>query len=112
MDKTVKNMKTMKAKPNYERVPQVSVSDVGVSVRSDTSDTVEDFTATMIDFQKKVADESFNVMQIVVRTMTGLFPKVGQFYWMFANTNAREAVLAIWGYQDTKYINVWFLVLL
>ena len=86
LDKTVKNMKTMKApvkppvkaspsKSPDKAVPQVSVSDVDVSVGG-ASGGGDSFTATMINFQKKVADESFNVMQLVVRTMTGLFPKV------------------------------------
>lgn len=77
-DKTVKNMKTIKSPVKIVKtpptpIPQASTSDVNVSVSSEYAR--EDFTATMIDFQKKVADESFNVMQLVVRTMTGLFPK-------------------------------------
>lgn len=102
MDKTIKNMKTIKspvkvspvkpspvkptpAKPNPAKqnpvtpspdrtVPNVTISDVNLSVGS-ASGGSDKFTATMINFQKKVADESFNVMQLVVRTMTGLFPK-------------------------------------
>ena len=83
-DKTVKNvnLKTLKnpvkspvKKSPDKAVSQVSASDVKVFVDSASSGP-DGFTATMIDFQKKVADESFNVMQLVVRTMTGLFPKV------------------------------------
>ena len=103
MDKTVKNMKTIKSpikqspvkqspvkpspvkqspvKPSPVKaspdkaVDQVSVSDVNLAVGS-ASGGSDQFTASIIDFQKKVVDESFNVMQLVVRTMTGLFPKV------------------------------------
>ena len=78
LDKTFKNVtiKTIKSptKSPTSPISPASVSDVNVSVRSGAA--ASDFTATMIDFQKKVADESFNVMQLVVRTMTGLFPKV------------------------------------
>lgn len=77
LDKTFKNVtiKTIKSptKSPTSPISPASVSDVNVSVRSGAA--ASDFTATMIDFQKKVADESFNVMQLVVRTMTGLFPK-------------------------------------
>lgn len=76
MDKTVKNMKTVKSPVKVIApipVPEASTSDVNISVRSSYGD--QDFTKTMVDFRQKVADESFNVMQLVVRTMTGLFPK-------------------------------------
>lgn len=75
-DKTVKNVTIKTIKSPTNPIPPASVSDVNVSVRSGAA--ASDFTATMIDFQKKVADESFNVMQLVVRTMTGLFPKVSK----------------------------------
>lgn len=86
MDKTVKKvtLKTLKkspAKPISDgTIPAVSTSDVTFLVHSTA--VKEDLTATMIAFQKKVADESFNVMQLVVRTMTGLFPKVRMFYYL------------------------------
>ena len=80
MDKTVKNMKTMKPIIKVTRpTPQASISDVNLSMRSDDGAGGSDFTATMIAFQSEVADESFKVMQLVVRTMTGIFPKVWDF---------------------------------
>lgn len=48
---------------------QVSVSDVNLSLRSDN-----DFDQTLKDVQSKVATDAFNVMQLIVRTMTGIFP--------------------------------------
>ncbi|XP_060565585.1 serine/threonine-protein kinase Nek1-like [Ruditapes philippinarum] len=48
----------------------VSVSDVNFSVRSSA-----DFESTLKDVQSQVATDAFNVMQLIVRTMTGLFPK-------------------------------------
>lgn len=34
----------------------------------------EQFNKTLVDIQQKTATEAFNVMQMIVRTMTGIFP--------------------------------------
>lgn len=47
----------------------VSMSDVDLSVRSSG-----DFESTLKQVQSQVASDAFNVMQLIVRTMTGLFP--------------------------------------
>ena len=69
MDKTIKKMPPRPAfqeKPaDSDRISDVSVSDVSL-----------DFNQTLKNIQSKTAVEAFNTMQLVVRTMTGVFPDV------------------------------------
>ncbi|XP_045165597.1 serine/threonine-protein kinase Nek1-like [Mercenaria mercenaria] len=68
--------KDVTIKPSSKTPPsktdtQVSVSNVNLSVRSST----DDFETTLKNVQSQVATDAFNVMQLIVRTMTGIFPK-------------------------------------
>lgn len=48
-----------------------SVSDVKLFERTVGE---EDFNKTLVDIQQKTATEAFNVMQMIVKTMTGVYP--------------------------------------
>ena len=72
-DKTVKNI-TINTMKNPTKSPSNPVSPASVS----------DFTATMIEFHKYLADEWFNVIQLFDGTMTGLFPEVNQKFPLYS----------------------------
>lgn len=64
---------------------QASLSDINLSMRDSSTDDLEstmkeklviqeDFETTLRSVQSQVATDAFNVMQLIVRTMTGIFP--------------------------------------
>ena len=70
-----------KVEKNKKKFNKTIVSPVTVRTLSDIHTTFidrthrkEDFDKTLVDIQKKTVAEAFDVMQMIVRTMTGVLP--------------------------------------
>lgn len=70
---------TLKPKPQPKSPRKIDpAEDAAVSLSHvkmvDCTTNDEQFDKTLVDIQQKTATEAFNVMQMIVRTMTGIFP--------------------------------------
>lgn len=73
-DKTIKNITVRSVTPRHydPNATMVSMSQVTMYIREPGSNQKEEFDTTIKAIQSQTASEAFNVMQMIVRTMTGL----------------------------------------